>query len=234
MKYKVGDIIETITSGSVKIIEIQGRIFTVQFLEDGTIVNTGASNITNKSIKNYNKKSIFGVGFIGYGENKCCINKKQTKEYRLWTDILRRVYSESHLKKHRSKSYLGCSIDEKWHNFQIFCNDLPKIKNYNKWVKFGAKKYHLDKDTIIKGNKKYSLETCMFLDVKTNCGQSSKNRESTAINVFLYKDGEKIFEGHLKEIAKILNLSYETVKARYYKRIVKDGFEIKREQIKEV
>ena len=143
--------------------------------------------------------------------------------------MINRCYSEKRLKNQRSKCYLECFVDERWHNFQNFCEDLPKLENYDKWLKFGPKKYQLDKDTKLKLNKVYSLENCMFLDVKTNCGQSAKNRDSTAITVFLYKNGKKIFEGHLKEIAKILNLSYGTVKARYYKKIVKDGFEIKKE-----
>lgn len=226
MKYEIGMILETKVSGEIEILDINKKIFKVKFLEDGTIADVIASSISNRSVRNYNRKSIFGVGFIGYGKNKCCINKEQTKEYRLWTDILRRVYAESHLKKHRSKSYLGCSIEERWHNFQNFCEDLPRLENYDKWVELGAKKYHLDKDTIVKGNKKYSLETCMFLDVKTNCGQSAKNRKSTAITVSLYEFGVKVFEGHLKEIGKILNLPYATVKARYYKNIVKDGIKI--------
>ena len=229
MKYEIGMILETRVSGDIEILGINKKIFKVKFLEDGTIADVVASSISNRSVKNYNRKSIFGIGVIGYGENKCCINKKITKEYRLWTDLLRRCYAESHLKKHRSKCYFGCIVDERWHNFQNFCEDLSKLKNYDKWIEFGAKKYHLDKDTIVKGNKLYSLENCMFLDVKTNCGQSAKNRNSTAITVCLYKFGVKVFEGHLKEVGKILNLSYATVKARYYKKIVVDGFEIKKE-----
>ena len=229
MKYEIGMILETRVSGDIEILGINKKIFKVKFLEDGTIADVVASSISNRSVKNYNRKSIFGIGVIGYGKNKCCINKKITKEYRLWTDLLRRCYAESHLKKHRSKCYFGCIVDERWHNFQNFCEDLPKLKNYDKWIEFGAKKYHLDKDTIVKGNKLYSLENCMFLDVKTNCGQSAKNRNSTAITVCLYKIGVKVFEGHLKEVGKILNLSYATVKARYYKKIVVDGFEIKKE-----
>lgn len=224
-KYEVGMKINTRKSGVVEILEIKGRKFKVKFLNDNSIIVTGASNITNNSIKNPNEPNVYGKGFIGFGKNKPTINRKATKEYALWVGMLKRCYSEMK-NTHRSRCYLECTVDERWHNFQNFCEDLPKLENYNKWVEFG-RKYHLDKDFKIKGNKFYSLETCMFLDQTLNCGMSAENRKSTAIKVFLYKDGVKILEGSLKEIAVFLNLSYTVVKARYYNKTFKDGYLIK-------
>ena len=149
MKYEIGMILETRVSGDIEILDINKKIFKIKFLEDGTIADVVASSISNRSVKNYNRKSIFGIGVIGYGKNKCCINKKITKEYRLWTDLLRRCYAESHLKKHRSKCYFGCIVDERWHNFQNFCEDLPKLKNYDKWIEEAFRYYSKRYSTIV-------------------------------------------------------------------------------------
>lgn len=77
--------------------------------------------------------------------------------YITWAAMLGRVYSEYTLKNH--PSYRDCSVCDEWllfSNFRLWmiCQD---------W-----KGKQLDKDILIPGNKKYSPETCCFVDQKLN------------------------------------------------------------------
>ena len=59
----------------------------------------------------------------------------------------------------KQPSYIGCLVDEEWHNFQNFAEWFED--NY-------VEGWHLDKDILIKGNKIYSPETCCFVPLEIN------------------------------------------------------------------
>jgi hypothetical protein len=70
--------------------------------------------------------------------------------------MLARCYSEKFHEK--QPTYIGCTVCEEWHNFQ----------NYAKWYdenyyEVDGYKMNLDKDILVKGNKIYSPETCVFV-----------------------------------------------------------------------
>ena len=78
---------------NLQIIEYNGvNDCTVKF-EDGTIVkNVQYHNIVSGGIKNNNRKSVFGIGYIGYGIYKASIKSKHTKCYSIWRGMLQRCY----------------------------------------------------------------------------------------------------------------------------------------------
>lgn len=100
---------------------------------------------------------IFGVGYIGEGEydNKC-------KSYAIWTNMIRRCYGE--LRDERTmRIYFECTVSEEWLNFQNFAKWYEE--NY---YEIEGMSIHIDKDIIIKGNKIYSAETCVFVPSRIN------------------------------------------------------------------
>lgn len=163
------------TNGFGEIIVLEKEIgknsFKIMFKEDGTVLkNVFGSQIGKGEIKNPNSKTVYNIGYKGQINGEVVYDyKKNKKEYQLWFRMFQRCYCE---KLHESRpTYIGCKVCERWHNFQNFCEDLPKLENYNFWKKSEIKReWHLDKDIKIKGNKIYSFETCKFSYYVENCG----------------------------------------------------------------
>ena len=77
--------------------------------------------------------------------------------YKVWFKMIDRCYSKKYLKSR--PSYLGCSV----------CNEWLIFSNFKAWMEqqdWEGK--HLDKDILVKGNKIYSPETCVFVDASLN------------------------------------------------------------------
>lgn len=105
------------------------------------------------------KKLTYGVGYNSEGKHKARENGKRTKSYQTWRDMIRRCYDPKMLKE--SPTYVGCSVDERWHDFQDFAEWLYD----NPYSNLG---YHLDKDLLFPNNKIYSPETCCFVPQELN------------------------------------------------------------------
>ena len=94
---------------------------------------------------------------IGINDRSCPakIEGKNTKEYALWHSMLKRCYSKPYLEK--QPTYMGCSVSDNfkyYHLFHAWCQTQ---------IGFGKDGYQLDKDLLIKGNKLYSEDTCVFI-----------------------------------------------------------------------
>lgn len=89
--------------------------------------------------------------------------------YQTWGNMLIRCYSPAEKKRH--PTYTGCSVCPEWHSFMAF-------KAWMLTQDWQGKQ--LDKDLLIPGNKRYSPETCAFVDKVTN----------TFTNELLVKRGE--------------------------------------------
>jgi len=113
---------------------------------------TRTGDIRRGRVKNHNKKTIYGVGFIGAGEYKSRIDGELTKAYSVWSGIMQRCYDISC--KAYSSGYSDCSVDSRWHNFQNFA-----AWHHDNYI-YG---YHLDKDLLVIGNRIYSEDTCIFV-----------------------------------------------------------------------
>ena len=134
---------------------------TIQF-EDGSIYK-GISyhNIKKGKVYNYYFPSIYGKGYIGIGKYQEYENSKLCIASEKWRSMLTRCYSEKY--QERQPTYIGCTVDERWHNFQVFAKWF--YENYNPEIMDG---WHLDKDILVKGNKIYSPETCCFVPREIN------------------------------------------------------------------
>lgn len=129
------------------------------------------------------KKDIFNIGYIGIGDYK--VKDKNNNKYPMyatWYNMFQRCYNkESQLKR---PSYIGCLVCNEWLNYQ----------NFAKWYddnfyKINDELICLDKDILIKGNKTYSPETCIFTPNRINTLFIKNNihRGKLPIGVSLHK-----------------------------------------------
>ena len=84
------------------------------------------------------------------------------RTYILWKGMFGRCYSED--KEH--PTYSDCSVCERWLKLSNFATDIVNLPNYELWATNPHSFICLDKDTIIKGNRIYSPEACMFLTIQ--------------------------------------------------------------------
>lgn len=106
-------------------------------------------------------KKLYGVGVndADYKTSRWVEGKEvwRCPFYRTWTGVLRRCVSEVFKKKH--PTYVDCEICPEW----LFFSNFKAWMETQDW-----EGKHLDKDLIVKRNKKYSPETCAFVSQETN------------------------------------------------------------------
>ena len=169
-------------------------------------------------IKNPYDITICGVACLGVLPNGTIPSTtKFSKEYRVWHGMLQRCYDSKSLEKY--PSYVGVTVDSRWHCFANFLEDLPKIENYEYWLKYDN--FQLDKD--IKSSKErefktinnvidyycvgkiYSLDTCMFVPSSVNSNEVNlrergfykiTNIESGMVQTIDYYDVLHFFSNH--------------------------------------
>ncbi len=104
-------------------------------------------------------KLIYGVGFNSKGAHKTAVNYKHTPTYVRWKNMLERCYSEKF--QDRQPAYIGCSVADEWHDFQVFAEWCANHEHSDMG-------YCLDKDLLIPNNKIYSPSTCCFVPNELN------------------------------------------------------------------
>lgn len=137
--------------------------------DNGIIVtNIRYGNIRRGHVRNLMHPCTYGVGFHSIGKYS---QKSHPNIHDKWNKILCRGYSAKYHSK--QPSYINCSVDKRWHNFQVFAEWYEM--NFNSEI---MQKWCLDKDILIKGNKIYSSETCCFVPHEIN-------------NLFVKKDANR-------------------------------------------
>lgn len=155
---------------SGKILSKKASKCVVQFYETGYTTEAEIHNVRQGKIKDPYSKSVLGIGYLG--EYKKVEYWKQARQ--LWSNVMKRCYNP--------KDYMGyygeAFVDTRWHCFANFLEDLPKLDNFDLWLKGkeeGSTTFNLDKDLKFPGNKVYSRETCMFVS-------EYENKSAGAIN----------------------------------------------------
>jgi biotin-(acetyl-CoA carboxylase) ligase len=193
---RVGEKYTTNEGYGVEIIEyFDKNNCTIKFDNGITLRNKKFSDIKKGSVKNPLHKSILGIGYIGIGIFKPSKNRKNTKKYSDWINLFQRCYGEN------NPSYKGCSVDERWHNFQ----------NFAKWHKNNYREgFEVDKDILVKGNKVYSPETCCFVPFNINVLFTKNNisRGLYPIGVNYDKRGKKFVAQINKGVGNQIHLGY--------------------------
>ena len=177
----VGKVCKSKSSGDFKILKYNdSKNVEIQFLTTGYETVTQLGHIKSGSIKDPYSPSVCGVGVVGT-KYPPTVNGVQTKEYALCCDMLRRCYSDDF--KKRQPTYDGCEVSDSFKSYTYF------YEWCNKQIGFDNEYWQLDKDLLIKGNKVYSEDSCIFLPKEINSllTKSNKTRGEHLIGVCWYK-----------------------------------------------
>lgn len=186
LKYE-GVTFQTKSSGDVVVEEyISNKEVRIKFIDTGYRTTANMSNVTRGNVKDKLKPTVFGVGITGDVSSKIT-DSEVFKEYKVWSKMLQRCYDA---KLHeRYNTYIGCSVSDNFRYFQYFkewCNNQ---------VGFDQPNFELDKDLLMKGNKIYSEDTCLFLphQINSTLTKSNKARGKYPIGVTVDKRGGRFF-----------------------------------------
>jgi hypothetical protein len=160
----VGKVCKSKSSGDFKVLKYNDTAnVEIQFLNTGYETSARLHNIRNGNVKDRYSPSVFGVGILG-AKYPSKVNGVITKEYNLWCSMLERCYSDVY--KKQKPTYEGCEVSENFKSYEYF------YEWCNKQIGFGndgnGNPFHLDKDLLIKGNKVYSEDSCIFIPSEIN------------------------------------------------------------------
>lgn len=126
-----------------------------------TTKNVQYDNFKRGYVKCPYEPRAYNIGYLGEGPFSTRINGKKTRIYDTWHDMLRRCYDPSYKEKH--PTYTECEVCKEWLNFQNFAKWYEQ--NY---YEINGQIMNLDKDILIKNNKIYSPNTCVFVPQDIN------------------------------------------------------------------
>lgn len=154
----------------------------VKFEQTKQIKHTNYQTFKKGTIKDNFYPSVENRGYIG-GATTTYGNRNIKRSYRVWVDIFIRCYDENYREKF--PTYVDCEICDEWlcyANFEKWYNE-----NY---YEINNERMSLDKDILVKGNKIYSPDTCIFVPQKINVLFTNKknNKRKYPIGVFREKD----------------------------------------------
>ena len=160
----VGKVFKSKSSGDFKVLKYNDRAnVEIQFLKTGFEMVARLSHIRNGKVKDPYSPSVYGIGVVGT-KYPSRVNGVQTKECALWTSMLERCYSDAFKKKR--PTYEGCKVSDNFKSYEYF------YEWCNKQIGFGndgnGNPFQLDKDLLVKGNKVYSENTCVFIPSEIN------------------------------------------------------------------
>ena len=158
---------------------------TVQFKKTGELVKTRYDVFVKGSVKSHFTPSVFGIGITGLEPTRD-ENGEMLDSYRCWNNMLMRCYSAKYQQKYQT--YRGCCVSEVWLYY-------PNFKNWydNNYYEINNKTSQLDKDILIKNNKVYSPDTCVFVPnfINTLFVKRQNDRGDLPIGVTYHKVNKK-------------------------------------------
>ena len=160
-KMKIGSKYKVNCGTSLTIVEDLGWDNVIVRFDSGYVTKAQRSDILRGKVRDKLFKSVCGVGYHGVGEYN---RVDHGVAYQTWVDMLKRAYTE----KNGRCNYFDVTVCEEWHSFQNFARWCYLQDFFNVKDKYG-KRYEIDKDILVKGNKVYSPETCCFVPSEINC-----------------------------------------------------------------
>lgn len=133
----------------------------VVFNDTGEVIrNRQYSDFKRGRIKSHFSPTVYGIGIVGLERTDDEFGNK-IKSYRTWQSMIERCYSK---KSHKKRpTYKGCKVCDEWIYYSHF-----KEWYENNYYEVGNETMCLDKDILIKGNKLYSPDTCVFAPARIN------------------------------------------------------------------
>ena len=131
----------------------------IKFIDTGYEMVARLGCVKDGKVKDRLSPSVHGVGIVGT-EYPIRVSGVLTKEYELWKSMLKRCYSDKCQKKR--PTYEGCEVSENFKHYSYF------YEWCHKQIGFGVEGFELDKDLLVKGNKVYSEDSCVFIPSEIN------------------------------------------------------------------
>ena len=159
----------------------------VKILETNEIINTTYGTFITGKIKSKFYPTVCGVGYLGDLE----IDKDS---YNCWQRMIYRCFSEEF--KNNNITYKNCKVCDEWLCYSDFKEWYDKH-----YYEIEGENIHLDKDILIKGNKIYSPETCVFVPENINkiVELRANDRGEFPIGVYKCKNNKnKPYQAHIK------------------------------------
>ena len=157
---------------------------------DGDLSNNKYNNLMYVDDKEFYKLSVQQMHVNELGRVQAYVpflNQNRMKARWLWNDMQTRCYNAKFYK--RCSEYEECSICQEW---------LEDKEKFFQWVEenyymVGDERMDLDKDILVKGNKIYSPETCVFVphSINTLFLSCKKTRGEYLIGVHYDSDKKK-------------------------------------------
>lgn len=147
---RLGTTIQNQAGSKVTVIDYKNSDEVIIKFDNGYITTVPWGNFKIGSIQSPYCKTMCKTGYLGEGQYT-----PQDQWYNYWRAMIERVYRKNHFAE---RWYSAVGVCEEWHNYQNFaqwCADnFYKVKD---------SKMNLDKDIIVKHNKIYSPQTCVFV-----------------------------------------------------------------------
>lgn len=124
---------------------------------DCYVKNREYSDFKKGTVKCPLEPRVCGIGYHGIGPYK--IINKDNKQI-IWNNMISRCYKNN---QNKNKTYQDCYVCDEWHNYQNFAQWYE-----DNYYEIPGEKMFLDKDILIKGNKEYGPETCVFVPRNIN------------------------------------------------------------------
>ena len=160
----VGKVYKSKSSGDFKIVKYNdSKNVEIRFLKTRFEMTVELGNIRKGEVKDPYSPSVYGVGITGT-KYQPKINGVKTKEYELWTGMLKRCYSDTFQKK--QPTYEGCKASDNFKSYEYFYEWCHEQVGFG--VDGNGNSFQLDKDLLIKWNKVYSESTCVFIPQEVN------------------------------------------------------------------
>ena len=188
----VGKVCKSKSSGDFKVLKYNdARDVEIQFVNTGFETVAQLTNIRNGEVKDKYLPSVYGVGVLG-NKYPSTISGVKTKEYKLWQSMLVRCYSDNFQKK--NPTYEGCEVGDNFKSYEYF---YEWCQNQ---IGFSNQGWHLDKDLLIKGNKVYNEDSCVFLpnDINLLLTKREALRGEHLIGVY-WHNKRKAFEARVRK-----------------------------------
>lgn len=153
----------------------------IMFIETKEMINCQYFEFKRGEIQSHFSPTVCGIGIVGLEKTR--MNGKQIKSYDHWRRMITRCYSEKNLE--RSPTYKDCTVCEEW----LFYPNFKKWYDEN-YYEIEGQKMALDKDILVKSNKIYSPETCIFVPNNINnlFVKNNVNRGDLPIGVIFIKE----------------------------------------------
>lgn len=126
-------------------------------------IHTSCRHFKDGDVRNPYYPQVYNIGITG-NKYPARTNGKDTKEYKTWTDVLKRCFDKK--EKQRYPTYKKVTCCDEWLLFEKFYEWLHKQPNFDRWLIGG--RWAIDKDILIKGNKIYSPDTCCLVPENVN------------------------------------------------------------------